>query len=188
METLKGPTEFNATGMPNGLDIDSESGLIFGEANQTGNFAITITAANSSGSDVETFNDPMLTVLKGRQSILTDNQADLLTYGDPPLDLNLTSTSGLPVSLEIIDGNESVDLNGTTVTIKKPGFVRLRAYQDGDLNWLPHKLILNFQVIPKELIIRPDDQFRRPEEINPPFTYQLLGWLQTILLLILMFQ
>ena len=118
----------------------------------------------------------MLTVLKGRQSILTDNQADLLTYGDPPLDLNLTSTSGLPVSLEIIDGNESVDLNGTTVTIKKPGFVRLRAYQDGDLNWLPaQSLLLNFQVMPKELIIRPDDQFRRPEEINPPFTYQLLG-------------
>ena len=176
VETLKGPTEFNATGMPDGLDIDSESGLIFGEANQTGNFAITITAANSSGSDVETFNDPMLTVLKGRQSILTDNQADLLTYGDPPLDLNLTSTSGLPVSLEIIDGNESVDLNGTTVTIKKPGFVRLRAYQDGDLNWLPaQSLLLNFQVMPKELIIRPDDQFRRPEEINPPFTYQLLG-------------
>ena len=44
METLKGPTDFNATGMPDGLDIDPKSGLIFGEANQTGNFAITITA------------------------------------------------------------------------------------------------------------------------------------------------
>ena len=66
----------------------------------------------------------MLTVLKGRQSIISGNQADLLTYGDPPLDLNLTSTSGLPVSLEIIDGNQSVDLNGTTVFIKRPGFVR----------------------------------------------------------------
>ena len=64
VETLKGPTDFNATGMPDGLDIDPKSGLIFGEANQTGNFAITITASNRSGADVETFSDPMLTVLK----------------------------------------------------------------------------------------------------------------------------
>ena len=176
VETLKGPTDFNATGMPDGLDIDPKSGLIFGEANQTGNFAITITASNRSGADVETFSDPMLTVLKGRQSIISGNQADLLTYGDPPLDLNLTSTSGLPVSLEIIDGNQSVDLNGTTVFIKRPGFVRLRAFQDGDQNWLPaQSLLLNFQIMPRELTIRPDDQFRRPEEVNPVFTYQLFG-------------
>ena len=135
------------------MDIDPKSGLIFGEANQTGNFAITITASNRSGADVETFNDPMLTVLKGRQSIISGNQADLLTYGDPPLDLNLTSTSGLPVSLEIIDGNQSVDLNGTTVFIN--GFVRSRAFQDGDQNWLPaQSLLLNFQIMPRLTIVR----------------------------------
>ena len=29
--------------------------------------------------------------------------------------------------------------------------------------------------MPKELIIRPDDQFRRPEDANPAFTHQLIG-------------
>ena len=65
---------------------------------------------------------PALLVLKGRQTIIANNQADLLTYGDPPLDLNITATSGLPVSLQVLDGNESVDLNGTRLYDKAPRF------------------------------------------------------------------
>ena len=62
---------------------------------------------------------------------------------------------------------EPVDLNGTTVFIKRPGFVRLRAFQDGDQNWLPaQSLLLNFQIMPRELTIRPDDQFRRPKKLT----------------------
>jgi hypothetical protein len=176
IESLKGPTDFNVTGLPDGIEVDPKTGLLFGEANQTGPFEITVTASNHSGSDVVTFTDPALLVLKGRQSIIANNQSDLLTYGDPPLDLNITATSGLPVSLQVVDGNESVDLNGTRLTIKHPGFVRLRAYQDGDDNWLPaQSLLLNFQIMPAELIIRADDKFRRPEQANPSFTYQLLG-------------
>ena len=29
--------------------------------------------------------------------------------------------------------------------------------------------------MPKELIIRPNDQFRKPNQVNPPFTVQLIG-------------
>ena len=118
------------------MEVDEASGLIFGEANETGDFALDVTASNPSGSDNKIFNDPMLTVLKGRQSITNQNQNELLVYGDPPLDLNLTASSGLPVSLELVDGNQSVDLNGSTIIIKHPGFVRLRAYQNGNNNWL----------------------------------------------------
>ena len=93
--------------------------------------------------------------------------------------LNISSTSGLDVSIEVLEGNNSVDLNGTRLTINHPGFVKLRAYQDGDENWLPaQSLIMNFQIMPKELIIRAEDKFRRPEQLNPEFTYQLIGLAQ----------
>ena len=117
--------------MPEGLQVDPQNGLIFGEANETGDFTLNVIASNFSGSDTKTFNDPMLTVLKGRQSINLSNQSELLIYGDPPLDLNLTATSGLPVSLELMEGNQSVDLNGSQLIIKHPGYVKIRAFQDG---------------------------------------------------------
>ena len=51
-------------GLPEDLEVDEASGLIFGEANETGDFALDVTASNPSGSDNKIFNDPMLTVLK----------------------------------------------------------------------------------------------------------------------------
>ena len=76
-------------------------------------FPFPVIASNQSGNDIQTFTDPTLTVLKGKQSIVLGDQAELLTYGDPPLDLNISSTSGLDVSIEVLEGNNSVDLNGT---------------------------------------------------------------------------
>ena len=112
----------------------------------------------------------------GRQSITDQKQGTLLTYGDPPVDLNLTASSGLPVSLEILDGNSSVDLNGSKLEIKHPGFVQIRAFQNGNNNWMAAQaLLLEFQILPKELIVRPHNQFRRPDEANPEFTYDLIG-------------
>ena len=173
IETIKGPTEFNATGLPPGLEIDPINGLIFGEANATGNFSVTVTARNLSGEDNETIE---LTVNPGRQSIQLNEDPGLLVYGDPPVDLNLTATSGLPVSLEILEGNQSVDLNGTTLLIKDPGFVRLKASQPGNSNWLPAEaIVLNFQVMAKEATVRVQDQFRSSDQPNPFFTYVIDG-------------
>ena len=36
-------------------------------------------------------------------------------------------------------------------------------------------MLLEYQILPKELVIRVDDQFRRPDELNPDFTYELIG-------------
>ena len=158
--------------------IDQSNGLIYGEANETGDFVLVVTASNQSGSDSIEFSDPSLVVLKGRQSILSGINEDLLFYGDDPLDLNLSSTSGLPVSLEILEGNQSVDLNGTRLSIKDSGFVQLRAFEDGDQNWLAaQSLLLNFQIMPKELIIKTNDQFRKPERANPHLLTIYLAWL-----------
>ena len=80
--------------------IDQSNGLIYGEANETGDFVLVITASNESGADSIEFSDPSLVVLKGRQSILSGSNEDLLFYGDEPLDLNLSSLQGYPYHLK----------------------------------------------------------------------------------------
>ena len=44
------PTAFSATGLPRGLEIDPESGVITGVAMEAGTFDVTITASNALGS------------------------------------------------------------------------------------------------------------------------------------------
>ena len=129
IDSLRGPTDFNASGLPPGLEIDQKRGLIFGSAEQVGDYNVTLAAFNSSGRDED---NVTLYVSKGEQSIIRD-RIGLLRYGDPPVDLNWTATSGLPVQIEILEGNESVELNSTqmpcTLTVLKPGLVKLRATQ-----------------------------------------------------------
>ena len=42
----------------------------------------------------------------------------------------------MPVYFELIDGNSSVDLNGSILKVLRPGTVKIKAMQDGDSNWL----------------------------------------------------
>ncbi|MFG3340940.1 alginate lyase family protein [Glycomyces sp. NPDC048151] len=44
------PTGFTATGLPDGLAIDADSGLITGKPTATGTFAVEVSAANASGT------------------------------------------------------------------------------------------------------------------------------------------
>jgi hypothetical protein len=55
------------------------------------------------------------------------------TFGDPPFTLNLTASSALPVSLEVVSGPATV--SGSTVTMTAAGTVTLRATQAGNANF-----------------------------------------------------
>ena len=174
IESIKGPTEYNATGLPNGLEVDSSSGLIFGTPLETGEFNSTVTISNISGSDSETIK---LVVLRGQQSISFEQDFGVIVYGASPIDLNVTASSGLPVSLELIQGGTTVDLNGSLLTIRNPGEVKIKATQDGNGSWLSAEpIFLDFQIMKKELIVRVDDQFRNADQPNPVFTYQIDGF------------
>jgi len=180
IETLRGPTDFNATGLPAGLEIDTEKGIIFGQSEEVGTFEVNLQAWNSSGLDEENMT---LYVLPGQQSILP-SEIGLLRYGDPPVDLNWTATSGLPVYLEILEGNESIDLNDTqmpcTLSILNPGIDKLQATQPGDGNstYAPaEKIITEFIVSKRELLVRVHDKYRKTTESNPLLTYDLFGFI-----------
>jgi hypothetical protein len=50
------PTSYAASGLPAGISVDTNSGVISGTATQTGTFTVTITATNGSGSGSSQFN------------------------------------------------------------------------------------------------------------------------------------
>ena len=179
IDALRGPTDYNASGLPEGLQIDHSKGLIFGTPEQVGDFNVTLVASNSSGSDED---NVTLFVLPGEQSIIS-NDIGLLRYGDAPIDLNWTATSGLPVQIEILEGNESVDLNSSTMpctlTILHPGFVKLLATQPGDGNSTfasATKIVTPLVVAKKELTVRVHNHYRKSIEDNPILSYQISGF------------
>ena len=179
VETLKGPTDFNATGLPSGLSIDAKSGLIFGTPVQSGlDFNVTLIASNSSGSDEENMT---LFVNPGTQSIIFEELSSV-KYGDPPIDLNWTSTSGLPVNIRIVEGEEFAELTSTemptTLNILKTGVVKLEGSQPGDGNatyQAAPKVLDEFLIAKKELVVQIHNHFRKPDEQNPELSYDLIG-------------
>ena len=174
IETIKGPTEFNATALPSGLEIDQNNGIIFGIPDEVGDFNSTIKVSNISGSDTEIFN---FVVLKGQQTINVNEEIGEVTYGIEPFDLNVSSTSGLPVSYQVVEGNTSVDLNGTLVKVLNPGTVKIKVSQGGNDNWLSAEpIFIDIQIMKKELVVRVDNQFRKTYEPNPSWTYQISGF------------
>ena len=173
IESIKGPTEFNATGLPIGLEIDPKRGPDLRGSERDWNFPGQPQDSQFFGED---FAVVSLVVLKGRQSIVFEQDLGVLVYGDQPIDLNATSTSGLPIDFEIVNGADSIDLNGTVMTIRKPGAVSLLARQNGDANWLAAEpLPMEFLIMKKEAVVTAHDQFRSTTEPNPALTYSIDG-------------
>jgi photosystem II stability/assembly factor-like uncharacterized protein len=69
------------------------------------------------------------TVLAGANAISFAALADA-TFGDAPLTLTASATSGLPVSFELVSG--PAELDGATLTLTGAGTVTVRAVQAGD--------------------------------------------------------
>ncbi|MBT7742505.1 MAG: hypothetical protein HN727_11945, partial [Opitutae bacterium] len=170
----KGPTDFNATNLPQGLSVDYSTGIISGKPETTGSFNVQVTVENPSGFDTGTIN---IEVLRGIQSISFEQALAGLRYGSSPIDLNASATSGLPVSFEVVSGSNAVDLNGSRLTIKGPGMAGIKVSQSGNENWFPAENVLRqIQIGKAELVIQAHDQFRKTGEPNPELTYDLTGF------------
>ena len=79
------------------------------------------------------------------------------------------TTSGLPVELKIVEGEEFAELteptSPSTLIIKSPGLVKLEGSQPGDGNQTydsAPKVLDEFFISKKELSVKVDNFFRRP--------------------------
>ena len=124
------PTSYSATGLPSGLSINTTSGVISGTPTVAGNFNVSLSATNETGTDTKTL---VITVGQANQ-VITFNTLSGKTYGDASFSLNGTSTSGL--ALTYSSSNTAVaTISGNTVTILGVGTTSITASQSGDANY-----------------------------------------------------
>jgi hypothetical protein len=93
---------------------------------------------------------------------------------NPPITLQATATSGLPVSFELISGPATIDGNILTLT-GEVGTVNIKAMQGGDATWLPAPDVYKTFDVIDPLAYTPEVKIRRPyndtkvymPELNP---------------------
>ncbi len=123
------------SGLPVALEASGPCLLDGSLLRALGTGACTITASQGGDADWAPA-EPVTTTLRigrGRQSIELE-PIDEPTFGDPPLELNATSDSGLPVALEA-DGPCRLGDDGLVAT--GAGACTITATQDGDVDWAP---------------------------------------------------
>lgn len=96
-----------------------------------GTYAVlaTVSDPNYIGST-----EAVLTVARAAQVLVVPGIADA-TFGDAPLNLSVSSSAGLPVTLDVVNG--PVTLIGSSLTLDGAGPVLVRATQSGSANYLP---------------------------------------------------
>jgi hypothetical protein len=117
-------------------------------AGASGTVGLGITVVNgcfsSSGAAVVTLN------VKTNQTI-TFNSIATQTYGNSPISLVATASSGLPVTFNVVSGPASV--SGSTLTMTGAGTVVVNANQAGNTNYNPDVAQQSFTVNPAVLSV-----------------------------------
>lgn len=97
------------------------------------------------------------------------------TYGDGPVMLSATASSGLTATFASVTGPAS--LKGNVLTILGVGTVSVTAYQFGDSTYAAATPVTqSFSVAPATLTVTADDQTRAVGAANPSLTYSVMGF------------
>jgi autotransporter-associated beta strand protein len=132
--TITSPTA--SSGLPVVVSVKSGPATIVGNTVTLTGAGTVVLAANQLGNLTYAAATEVTTsfqVAQGSQSISFPTISNAGVSSEP-LALNATSTSGLPVSYEVLSGPATV--NGSQIVISGTGTVQLRATQAGDANWL----------------------------------------------------
>ncbi|GEO04141.1 hypothetical protein AAE02nite_18050 [Adhaeribacter aerolatus] len=124
-----------SSGLPVSFSILSGPATISGNiVTLTGAGIVTVRASQAGSGTYHTAQpvDQSFTVVKAAQTINFAPLADK-TYGDAPVNLTATASSGLPVSFRVISG--TVKLLGNTLYLLGAGTVTVQAEQPGDNNY-----------------------------------------------------
>ncbi len=122
------PESFGATNLPNGITLNSSTGVLSGTLNETGTTAVTITATNTAGTDTETLqitvnpvNATGVTISPSDATIEVSSSLQFTASVIPAntTDQAVTWTSSNP-AIATVDGNglvSGVASGSTTITV-----------------------------------------------------------------------
>src|SRR6185503_18958707 len=97
------------------------------------------------------------------------------SYGDAPMTLGATASSGLAVSYSVTSGSATVSSN--TLTITGAGSVTIQASQAGDANWIAATPVNQTILIArKSLTVSASNTNRVYGAANPAFTASFSGF------------
>lgn len=156
-----------------GLPINYEvlSGPAFlsgGSLSFSGKRGTVVVRAAQPGNGTYASADPVdqSFVLTGSSQSLVFGSLASRVYGDPPVLLSGTASSGLPVGFEVASGPALVA--GNTLLLKGAGVVEVRAVQTGDDVFMPAApVIQKMQVAKKELSVLISGTTRAVGQANP---------------------
>lgn len=131
-----GPYTWTATGLPPGLSIDPNTGVISGVPTTPGTFTVTVTVTDSTGKTAD--RDYVTVIGDGGKLPQEINLEDVpnQTLGVVPFPIAATASSMLPVTLTSLTPSVCV-VNGFTVSVLAAGVCTIQATQDGDDTYLP---------------------------------------------------
>ncbi len=125
-------TSYDVTGLPDGVTINTTTGVITGAPEHAGTFNVTISATNSAGSDTKTL---VINVAKGNQTINFAALPDKQT-GDADFALTATSATSAINPITYTSSNTAVaTVTGNTVHIVGAGLTTITAQQAGNADY-----------------------------------------------------
>jgi fibronectin type 3 domain-containing protein len=148
IEASNRPNQFTASGVPDGLSLDTCRGIIEGIPSVSGTYSIVFSASNAWGSATDT----LVLIIKRNQNIVFNAVAKKVV-GDVDFVVDATSSSGLPVTYTSADESVAV-IVGSSIHITGIGTTLITGFQAGDTtyNAAPHVAQL-LTVVPLNLNI-----------------------------------
>ncbi|MDO6437172.1 T9SS type A sorting domain-containing protein [Cyclobacterium sp. 1_MG-2023] len=135
--------------LPVTISLVSGPGTISGsKVTITGAGTITVKATQAGNDNYNaTSEEKEITVEKAGQTITFANLPDK-TYGDQPVNLSASSSSGLPVTLKVKSGPGKI--SGTKLTIEGAGAIVVTASQPGNKNYKAASEVNRTQTVKKK--------------------------------------
>lgn len=113
-----------------------------------------------------------LTITRQAQTISFNNLV-ARTYGDAPFDLDITASSGLPVTLSV---SGPATISNSTLTVTGAGIVSITATQAGNGNYQPVTKSQGLVIQPAGLKVIADDKWKYYNEPTAALTYHFNGF------------
>ncbi len=138
------PKEFEAAGLPDGLSIDTCTGVISGVPNAAGTFPVDITATNYYGSSTYA-----VELMIRKNQTIDFGSMPMKYIGDVDFELTAVARSGLPITYSSSDTTIATIVDGNKLHINGVGTSVITASQLGDSIYYPAEPVAQtFTVLP----------------------------------------